>query len=182
MSLLLKRQTLDIAALALAASLAGMSVARAETLNLPLGHATRVGVAGPATAIVVGSPSVADVTVVDSRTLFITGRSYGSTNIVALNRFGQVVFSGDVVVSPSSSVVKVYRGAARTELACAPGCSPTEVRSGAPAGAGDSPKTPADMASGMGGANIAAGVANNLRQAAPAAGPGVGMTVTPGPL
>lgn len=186
MSLQLKRQTLDIAALALAASLAAVTMARAATVTLPIGHATRVAVAGQATAIVVGSPNVADVTVVDSRTLFITGRNYGSTNIIALDRYGQTVYSGDVVVSPGDSTVKVYRGSARTEFACAPTCSPTVTMGGPPAGSGDAPNTPANMASQVGGANIAAGVANSLKQAAPAAGPGVAgglgpMAAGPGP-
>jgi hypothetical protein len=177
MSPLLKRQTLDIAAFAVAASLAVVSMARAETVSVAIGHAARVGVAGPATAIVVGSPNVADVTVVDSRTLFITGRSYGSTNIIALDRYGQTVYAGDVVVTPGASTVKVYRGGARTEMACAPICSPAATASAPSAGAGDSPNTPAGMASQMGGANIAAGVAKGLTQSAPAMAPGAGMGV-----
>lgn len=174
MSPMLKRQTLDIAAFTVAASLAVVSMARAETVSVSIGHAARVGVAGPATAIVVGSPSIADVTVVDSRTLFITGRSYGSTNVIALDRYGRTVYAGDVVVTPGASTVKVYRGGARTEMACAPTCSPTTPPEGG-GGGGEAPGTPAAMASNVGGANIAAGVANGLRQSAPAMGPGAGM-------
>jgi L-ascorbate metabolism protein UlaG (beta-lactamase superfamily) len=101
-------------------------VAKAESMTVMIDHASRLNVQGVAN-VVVGNDKVADVTVVDSRTVYITGHQYGSTNIIITDRDGRTLFSGDVtVVSPASSIA-VYRGATRTEVACAPTC-------GAPSG------------------------------------------------
>ena len=173
MRLTLKRQTFDIAAIALGLGLVSAVAARAEAVSLPLHHAMRVTVNGAATAVVVGDPSVADVTVIDSRTLFITGRNYGGTNVIALNRYGQTVFAGDIVVVAPATAVKVYRGGERTDLACAPACSPMPPSQGGSAAPGASPTSPASVASGIGGANVAASVVGNaLKPQAPQAAAG----------
>ena len=169
MRLTLKRQTLDIAALALGLGLVSAAAARAEAVSLPLHNAMRVSVNGAATAVVGGDPTVADVTVGDSRTLFITGRSYGSTNIIAIDRYGNTVFNGDVVVVSPATAVKVYRGGARTDLACAPACSPMPPLQNAGGASSDNSTTPANVAAGVGGANIAVGVGNALKGASPGA-------------
>ena len=56
---------------------------------------------------------------------------------------------------------KVYRGGDRTDLACAPSCSPMPALKGGSAGPGTSPTSPASVASGIGGANVAASVVGN---------------------
>jgi|GEM_PF-936574 len=179
MRLAAKRQTVDLAAIALGAGLlvAAASAARAAPVNLPLGQAVRVNVAGAATAVVVGNPQIADVTVIDSRTLFITGRSYGGTNIIALDRYGQTVFAGDVVVVSQPSGVQVYRGSTRTEMACAPSCTAVNVMQGGGGSGGSSPTSPAQTASGVAGANVAAGVVSNAMRPSVGAMSGVGEAV-----
>jgi hypothetical protein len=180
MRLILKRQTFDIAAMAAALGLVSVAAAHAEAVSLPLHHAMRVSVNGAATAVLVGNPSVADVTVIDSRTLFITGRNYGGTNIIALDRYGQTVFSGDVVVVSPATAVKVYRGGARTDLACAPTCSPMPPVQGGASGGGEASSTPANVASGIAGANVAAGVVGNaMKQGGPQPTAAEGMMGAP---
>ena len=97
--------------------------ALADSLTVPIDHSMRLTVAGSAASVVVGNPQVADVTVVDSHTLFISGRGYGETDVVVLDGAGRTVYSNEVLVgSPNNGRVSVYRGAARTDMACAPGC------------------------------------------------------------
>jgi Flp pilus assembly secretin CpaC len=96
----------------------------AASLVVPIDHSVRLNVAGSAASVVVGNPQVADVTVVDSHTLFVSGRGYGETDVVVLDPNGRTLYSGDVMVAaPQSGRVSIYRGAERTDLACAPDCS-----------------------------------------------------------
>ena len=72
---------------------------------------------------VVGNPSVADVTVVDSHTLYVVGKSYGSTALNVTDAMGRAIYAGDVTVVRPLSSVAVYHGLTRAEFACAPSCA-----------------------------------------------------------
>ncbi len=172
-------------ALTLFAALASAGSALAEPLVVPIDHSARIAVQGSAASVVLGNPQVADVTVVDSHTLFVSGRGYGETDVVVLDRSGRTIYSGDVIVAAAGGGrVSVYRGGDRTDMACAPACSvstrsPTapskEGATGAAAGAsGSSPM--AGLASGIGGAigGVAGAAANG------AAAVGSAMAPTPG--
>ena len=156
------RRIFDTKALALCLGLIAGPVA-AQSVNVPLDHVVRVNVPGYATSVVVGNPSVADVTVIDSRTLFITGRGYGATNIIALDRSGQTLFSGDVVVTSHAADVSVYRSSTRQDYACAPSCNAYGHTSGG--GGGGQAAGPASTASGIAGAKDAAPMAQNAANA-----------------
>lgn len=125
--------------------LAGLAVgggAHASTLRLALGHSARLPVAGPASSVVLGSPSVVDVSVVDSRTVFVSGRTLGSTDVTVIDPLGRIVYRGDIVVAGASgSSVRVFRGAAMTDVACTPYCAAGEGASASAAGpaAGSAP-------------------------------------------
>jgi len=117
----------------------------APRTSVAIDHTTRINLRAPAASVIVGNPAVADVTVVDERTLFLSGRGYGVTEVVVLDPLGRTIWSGEVVVTaPTEGAVTVYRGAQATEMACAAGCSPS-IRS-APA-ARAAPATPPAPAS-----------------------------------
>lgn len=113
------------AAAVLAFPAAGM--AQSARLNVEIDQATRVQLRGPAGSVIVGNPLIADVTVVDSNTLYITGKGYGVTEIVAVDTIGRTVFQSQVVVSEGSGTgrVRVWRGGQATEMACGSSCSPS---------------------------------------------------------
>lgn len=126
-------------AAALSAAVAGSALAAAApgVVVVPIDQSTRLSLAGSAYSVLVGSPAVADVTVVDSQTLYVSGRGYGTTDVEVLDRNGSVLYRGQIVVSAADvGRVSVYRGAARTDLACAPGC---QVATRSPAGGGSGP-------------------------------------------
>ncbi|WP_292085239.1 MULTISPECIES: pilus assembly protein N-terminal domain-containing protein [unclassified Brevundimonas] len=119
------------ALLALAAVTAAQ--AQARPLNVEIDHATRVQLRAPAGSVIVANPKIADVTVVDANTLFITGKGYGVTEIVAVDALGRPLFQSQVVVSAGSSgSVRVWRGAQATEMACGASCSPSVRAAPAP--------------------------------------------------
>lgn len=123
----------------LACVLGSVRPAEAETLVVPLDHSTRLRVAGSASSVVVGNPAVADVTVVDSHTLFVSGRGYGVTDVVVLDLSGRTLFSTEVVVGVAhTGRVSVWRGATRVDMACTPSCQPSIRSGGGSAGAATS--------------------------------------------
>lgn len=132
-----------IRALPLALAFASLAtIAAAGPLTVAIDHSTRLSVAGTAASVVIGNPQVADVTVVDSHTVFVSGRGYGETDLVVLDPSGRTLYAGEVLVSGSASGrVSIYRGSDRTDMACAPGCevtfrSPTKSGGGSGAGGG----------------------------------------------
>ena len=79
-----------------------------------------------AASVVVGNPQIADVTVVDEHTLFISGRGFGVTEVVVLDGMGRTIYQSEVVVSaPSSGQVRVWRGSTVTDMACSTTCAPS---------------------------------------------------------
>ena len=73
--------------------------------------------------VVVGNPLIADVTIQTGGIMVITGKGYGSTNVVALDRTGAVLMDRPVEVrGPREGVIVVYRGADRESYNCAPTC------------------------------------------------------------
>jgi Flp pilus assembly secretin CpaC len=75
-----------------------------------------------AVTIVVGNPLIADVSIQTGGTMVVTGKGYGVTNLIALDRAGKVLAEQSVrVKSPADSIV-VYRGVARESYSCAPDC------------------------------------------------------------
>lgn len=118
-----------IAVLASAAVLSAPTIGTAQSgsLNVEIDQAQRVQLRGPAGSVIVGNPAIADVTVVDANTLYITGKGYGVTEIVAVDTIGRTVFQSQIVVTDGagSGRVRVWRGGQATEMACAASCSPT---------------------------------------------------------
>jgi len=90
-----------------------VNVDQARVMRLPQGVAT----------VVIGNPLIADATL-QGGVLVLTGKGYGTTNLVALGRDGQVVTSDTVeVVGPKSSdLVVVYKGTERESYSCSPVC------------------------------------------------------------
>lgn len=134
----MSRTTLLIAALFAAAAATAVS-AQSAPLNVEIDQATRVPLRAAAGSIIVGNPQIADVTVVDSNTLYITGKGYGVTEVVAVDAIGRTVFQRQIVVTDGAGAgrVRMWRGAQSTEMACGSSCS-ASVRgsSGSVAGGG----------------------------------------------
>jgi Flp pilus assembly secretin CpaC len=99
--------------------------ASARDIRVSLDQAFPIRLSEAAEGIAIGNPSIAGVTVQDDMFLFVTGRSYGSTNLVVVGNGGRVLYSGRVVVTPDETdVVMVTRGTETARLECAPLCRP----------------------------------------------------------
>ena len=106
------------AALAVAAGLTG-GQALAAGVAVPMDEVRTVAFAVPVATVYVGNPSIADINMIDTRHAFILGKSFGSTNIIALDSTGREVSNTFVNVSgPHGSTVTLMKGATQTTLSC----------------------------------------------------------------
>jgi len=97
-----------------------------DSLVVTVDRAKIFRVARPARTVIIGNPSIADATVEDERTLVLTGRSFGVTNIIILDDKGDLIADRTIVVrGHEANTVRVYRRASRETYACAPICEPT---------------------------------------------------------
>ena len=115
-----------IRALAIVLGLAVLGLpaaARAADINVIIDQAKLVKVPEKAATIVLGNPLIADATIQAGGLMVITGKGYGKTNIIALDRSGKVLMDGSIEVrGPRNDVVVVYRGILRETYACSPYC------------------------------------------------------------
>ena len=95
-----------------------------EKVVVTLDQAKIMRIASPAGTIIIGNPSIADATLQDSQTLVITGRGYGSTNMIILDEAGEPVADTQVVVQGPTDTVTVYRSRFRFTYTCQTNCAP----------------------------------------------------------
>jgi putative type II/III system pilus formation protein len=99
--------------------------AAAEPIDVALDQATVMQLPDRAATVVVGNPLIADLSVQPGGLAVVTGKGYGATNFIALDRNGAVLMEKTVMVTgPSDKTVVVYRGPTRQTYSCTPDCSP----------------------------------------------------------
>jgi hypothetical protein len=96
---------------------------QAADINVILDRAQLVKLPDRVSTIVIGNPVIADAAVQSGGWMVITGKGYGSTNIVALDRTGAILMEKTIEVQGPRDVVVVYRGIERDTLSCTPECS-----------------------------------------------------------
>jgi Pilus formation protein N terminal region len=105
------------------ASLLPQATAADQVTNVLMDEATLLQLEKPASEIVVGNPSIADVSVQNGKALVITGKSFGQTNLIVIDAAGNVITNRRLVVQePTPGFVTVYKGSERFTLHCAPTC------------------------------------------------------------
>jgi len=97
-----------------------------DALKIIVDRARVVRIAKAADTIIVGNPAIVDATIQDARTLILTGRSFGVTNLIVLDSEGDPIVDETIVVQGHErNTVRIYRQALRETLACSPVCEPT---------------------------------------------------------
>lgn len=113
-----------LAALSLGAALNAATAAPA--MSVPLDEVRVVSFAKPVATLYVGNPVIADVIIIDNRHAFVQGKSFGTTNVVALDGNGRPVANQQIVVAGrANATVTLQRGKDQVTYACAGGrCQP----------------------------------------------------------
>ncbi len=124
-------KALKIAAAGLALmALAGQAGA-SERVTVERNGMVRVGLAGSAGSVIVANPNIADVNVVDSHTVYIIGRGYGSSAVTILDHAGKAIFEGQVMVTAGQhNAVMMYKGSTPSVMDCSNVCQPAAAATG----------------------------------------------------
>ena len=114
------------AALSLIAALAlDVSRAQADDLIVRYDQSQLVRLPRPVAEIIIGNPAIADVTVQGGNLLVITGKSFGLTNIIALDADKNIIQDQRVMVERDEHMVlNLHKGTARQTYSCTPNCAP----------------------------------------------------------
>jgi Flp pilus assembly secretin CpaC len=95
----------------------------AETIAVNVDQAKLVKLPTRVATIVVGNPLIADVTLQNGGIVVVTGKGYGATNFIAMDRSGEVLVDRVIQVEgPTDQLVTVYRGIDRESYSCMPIC------------------------------------------------------------
>ena len=117
------------AVLSLAALLlgAGPATAQAPTaVTVTVDNAKVIRLPESTQTVIVGNPIIADVSLQKNGVLILTGKSFGSTNLIALDRSGNMLAESTISVqAPQAAVVTVQRGLERESYSCTPNCQPS---------------------------------------------------------
>jgi hypothetical protein len=121
---------MKLALLSAAAVMAAIGIeatqARADDLVVVYDQSQLLRLPRPASEIIIGNPSIADVTVQGGNLLVITGKTFGLTNIIALDAERNVIQDQRVLVQRDDrKMVNLHKGGLRQTFSCTPHCSPT---------------------------------------------------------
>ena len=105
---------------------AGLSHANElSSLNVNVDQARLIRLEKHSSEVIIGNPSIADVSVQSSKVLVLTGKSAGLTNLIVLDGKGDEVLNKKIYVKADDvRQVTLSKGASRETYTCSPDCSP----------------------------------------------------------
>jgi len=115
-----------IGSIGLVAALAAAPVQPAfseEAVDLVIDFAKIMQLKEPISTLIIGNPGIADATIQDERTIVLTGKAAGMTNLIVMNDDGEEL--ANMLVRVASNVRRlttVFYGSKRQTLSCAPTC------------------------------------------------------------
>ena len=102
---------------------AALAAPVADSILVNVDQAKLVKLPSRVATIVVGNPMIADVTLQTGGIIVVTGKGYGATNFIAMDRAGDILVDRVIQVEgPTDQLVTVYRGVERESYSCMPVC------------------------------------------------------------
>ena len=105
----------------------------ADGLTIVLDEARLIRMPDRTATLVIGNPLIADASIQSGGLMVLTGKGYGQTNLIALDREGNKLLEKTLLVKRSGELVTVYRGILRESYSCAPQCEPRNTLGDVPA-------------------------------------------------
>lgn len=118
------------AMLALSAGMAAFAAtgAAASEFKVPMNETKPLHLSVPAATVMVGNPAIADVSVESTKLIYVMGRNYGTTNLVALDADGKTIVDMKLsVTAQGASAVTLTRGTGQLSYNCSPRCERVPV-------------------------------------------------------
>ena len=121
---------IGIALLAAAAGVATLATSltqsRADELIVKFDQSQIIKLPRPIAEIIIGNPMIADVAIQSSNMLVVTGKSFGLTNLIALDADRNVIVDQRVMVQRDNArLLFLTKGGKRETYNCSPQCNPT---------------------------------------------------------
>jgi Flp pilus assembly secretin CpaC len=117
------RTLIGAASIALAGSALGGAARAQEVIDVTIDFAKVLRLDHQAKTIVVGNPGIADASVEDDKTVVLTGKAAGTTNIIVLDAKGEEIANAVLRVSSNvRQLTTVFYGSHRQTFSCAPTC------------------------------------------------------------
>lgn len=115
-----------LASIAFAAAVLGSASVQAEDLIVKYDQSQLLRLPRPASQIIIGNPAIADVSVQAGNLLVVTGKTFGITNIIALDADRNVIQDQRILVRRDEvKVLNLQRGTRRQSFNCTPQCNPS---------------------------------------------------------
>lgn len=119
--------------LALIAAAAGIAVlatntlrANADELIVKFDQSQIIKLPRPIAEIIIGNPMIADVAIQSSNMLVVTGKSFGLTNLIALDADRNIIVDQRVMVQRDNArLLFLTKAGKRETYNCSPQCNPT---------------------------------------------------------
>jgi Flp pilus assembly secretin CpaC len=116
----------SLAAGLLGAFVLSTGIASAEKLVVMTDRAKIIKLPELTRTVIVGNPIVADVTLGKDGLVILTGKSFGTTNLITLDAAGSILNESTIEVQQANeNVVVMQRGMDRETYSCTPKCMPT---------------------------------------------------------
>lgn len=96
------------------------------TVSVQVDNAKVIRLPEKTQTVVVGNPMIADITLQKNGVVVLTGKSFGLTNLIALDGKGAMLAESTISVqAPQASIITVQRGLDRESYSCTPNCQPS---------------------------------------------------------
>ncbi|HEX4042723.1 MAG TPA: pilus assembly protein N-terminal domain-containing protein [Xanthobacteraceae bacterium] len=96
-----------------------------EPITIHLDQAKVLKLPDRAATVVIGDPLIADMSIQPGGLAVLTGKGYGETNVVVLDKSSAVLMEKTIEVkAPAEPLIMVFRGPTRQTYSCTPECSP----------------------------------------------------------
>lgn len=116
------------AIVATALGLSSPAAAQDDDIGVFINYARVLKIDRPVSKVIIGNPEIADIAVSDPQTVVLTGRNFGTTNLVILDAAGNALVDEKVVVSRNAEdSLRIYRNTDPNLLTCTPTCETPQV-------------------------------------------------------
>lgn len=97
-----------------------------EVVSVTVDNAKVIRLPEKTQTVIVGNPLIADVSMQKHGVVVLTGKGFGTTNLIALDGTGAMLAESAISVqAPQASIVTVQRGLERESYSCTPNCQPS---------------------------------------------------------
>lgn len=102
---------------------AGAAEIQAIQIHTDQAHILRLD--KPVKSVIIGNDNIADAIMQDAKTIVLTGRNNGVTNLVVMDQNGGTILDEKVMVGQNDqATTRVFRGTQMSVMSCTPICEP----------------------------------------------------------